>query len=213
MKTSNYRSNTTNIKPSTQSAFALQNAVPMAPISTILPTTETDINNPSVNIELLSSFRESKLQKSAHMNLALWKTMDFVVDSFVDKKRTAEDDLKDRLEEQKNDDMLAVIGDQEIINKETYGELKKELKVLTKELNTKENFLNQQKSVAQKVLHQARVLKTQVQDPLEVSKFSYIRSKHNTRIKLPINKKNLDKHKYFLINIRNYIVMKLLREN
>ena len=139
--------------------------------------------------------------------------MGFVTDSIVDKKRNDEDDLEDRLEEQKNDDMRAVIGDQEVINKETYGELKKELQVLTKELNTKENFLNQQKSVAQKVLHQARVLKTQVQDPLEVSKFSYIRSKHNTRTELLINKKNLGKHKYFLINIRNYIVMRLLREN
>jgi membrane-bound ClpP family serine protease len=104
----------------------------------------------------------TKMSRLLNINRSLQSTLELAVQSFGDKKQ------REEVEVEKSAEMDAVLEDDEVVNKETYAMKKKELKELVKELNERDNFVNQQKSIIQKLNHQIRILKTQVQDPLEV---------------------------------------------
>jgi len=110
----------------------------------------------------LSDPKETRISRLLNTNQSLQTTLELAVQSFGDKKQRGE------VEVDKSTEMDAVLEDDEVVNKETYATKKKELQNLVKELNERDNFVNQQKTIIQKLNHQIRIFKTQVQDPLEV---------------------------------------------
>ena len=66
------------------------------------------------------------------------------------------------------DELREFLDQAEIPTKEYYNRMKHEMHKLTKKLNKKESYLNKQRNTIQKLVHQLRLLKTEVQDPIEV---------------------------------------------
>eukprot|EP00826_Nyctotherus_ovalis_P038876 TRINITY_DN3678_c0_g1_i5.p1 TRINITY_DN3678_c0_g1~~TRINITY_DN3678_c0_g1_i5.p1 ORF type:complete len:247 (+),score=70.71 TRINITY_DN3678_c0_g1_i5:106-741(+) len=138
-----------------QSTFALQLSVQPVEICASVSNTK------------LAPLSTSKDMRLASANQSLHNTLELAVQSFAD-KRQLEDISRRYAEAEKSAEMDAVLEDDEVVNKETYALKKKELQDLVKELNERDAFVNQQKAIIQRLNHQVRILKTQVQDPLEV---------------------------------------------
>ena len=156
--------------PNSPSKFANRPKPILSSMSRLfIPNTDSLSNSIDLKAQsIYFKFNKKKIPQIKEKNKNFIKSMDTVIDKFLDTRALSPKHLNKLLEERKSIDCLIGIDLSEFGTREDYLNRKKELQSLTKSLIKYQKEIMEQKNIIQKLRHSSFKLKTQVQDPLEV---------------------------------------------